>query len=227
MIEKNQQLLMELEKEGVKFLPWIGDKYEEGIYYDEKGELCYGNSKGKKLLVLGESFYWGDEDDGDGKMFIPELIEDFLNPQSEFLPYKRTFIKFERAMAGRELSKEESKEFWEHVMFYNYVQEPLQGTRMSPTAEQYMKSRDALFTLLNVMNPDYFITWGIRLYNNLPQEGVQGSDIEEAGDSYETWIYEVETKKIPFMPIYHPSTGFDWLYWHNLIVEFNKSLEHE
>ena len=227
MTGKNQQLLQELEKEGVKYLPWIGDKYEDGIYYNEKGELRYGNGKGKKVLVLGESFYWDDEDDGSAKMFVPELIEDFINPQSEFLPYKRTFIKFERAMAGRELNKEESKEFWEHVMFYNYVQEPLQGTRMSPTEEQYANSRDALFSLLNVMAPDYFIVWGMRLYNNLPQEGVQGFDIEETGDSYETWIYEVEAKRFPFMAIYHPSTGFDWFYWHKLIVEFNKLLEHK
>ena len=33
MTGKNQQLLQELEKEGVKYLPWIGKKYEEGIYY--------------------------------------------------------------------------------------------------------------------------------------------------------------------------------------------------
>lgn len=222
--QEKKSLLDKLEKEGVKFLPWIGDKYEEGIYYDEKGELCYGTSKGKKVLVLGESFYWDDEDDGNGKMFIPELIEDFLNPQSEFLPYKRTFIKFERAMAGRELDKEESREFWEHVMFYNYVQVPLQGTRFSPTEEQYANSKDMFFTLLNIINPDYFIVWGMRLYNNLPQEGMQGFDIEESGDSYETWIYEVGAKRIPFMAIYHPSAGFDWLYWHNLIVGFNNGL---
>ena len=83
MIEKMQQ---ELEKGGVKFLPWIGNEYEEGIYYNEEGKLCYGNGKGKKVLVLGESFYWDDEDDGNGKMFIYNLIQDFIDPKYDFRP---------------------------------------------------------------------------------------------------------------------------------------------
>lgn len=222
MTEKNQQLLQELEKEGVKFLPWIGDKYEDGIYYDEKGELRGG--KGKKVLVLGESFYWDDEDDGSAKMFVPELIEDFINPQSEFLPYKRTFIKFERAMAGRELSKEESREFWEHVMFYNYVQEPLRGTRMSPTQEQYEDSATYFNSLLKICCPNFIIAWGIRLYNNLPSEeiikGEIGSFIEIDDDFYETWNYNIDRMVIPVLGIYHPSAAFDWGYWHQVILKF-------
>lgn len=89
--EDKQLLLQELEKEGVKFLPWIGDKYDEGIYYDEKGELQYGSDgsgKGKKVLVLGESFYWGEEDDEDetseendnaSSYFVSDLIEQIIS----------------------------------------------------------------------------------------------------------------------------------------------------
>lgn len=229
--EEIQQMYQELEKGGVKFLPWIGGKYEKGIYYDEKGELRYGNGKGKKVLVLGESFYWDDDDDGNGKMFIHDLIKNLVNPKFEFQPYKRTFIKFERAMTGKPWEKEEETkrriEFWEHIMFYNYVQEPLRGTRFSPTNEQYEKAKNAFFTLLKFLEPDYIIVWGMRLYNNLPQEGEQGPDLEIDNDIYETWMYKVETKKIPFMAIYHPSVGFDWSYWNKLIVEFNKLLYDE
>ena len=229
MTEKNQQLLQELEKEGVKFLPWIGDKYEDGIYYDEEGELRYGNNKeknnkGKKVLVLGESFYWDDEDDGNAKMFVHELIEDFIDPQSEFLPYKRTFIKFERAMAGRELNKEKSKEFWEHVMFYNYVQEPLRGTRMSPTAEQFGKAAGLFYSLLKSCRPNLVIAWGNRLYNNLPSKGVikgnVGKFVEVEDNFYETWNYDIEEKVVSVLGIYHPSAAFDWGYWHQVIIKF-------
>lgn len=73
----------------MKFLPWIGDKYEDGIYYDETGELRYGNGKGKKVLVLGESFYWGEEDDddddgngnnnSDASLFVADLIKQVIS----------------------------------------------------------------------------------------------------------------------------------------------------
>lgn len=224
MIMTKEEQLQELEKNGVKFLPWIGDKYEEGIYYDENGELQYGTDKGKKVLVLGESFYWDDEDDGNGKMFIPELIKDFIDPQSEFLPYKRTFIKFERAMAGTELDKENSRKFWEHVMFYNYVQEPLRGTRLSPTAEQYEIAAESFHSLLKICCPNLVIAWGIRLYNNLPSKdiikGNMGEFVEMDDDFYETWNYDIDEKNVRVLGIYHPSAAFDWGYWHQVITKF-------
>lgn len=52
MTEKNQQLLQELKNGGVKFLPWIGDKYEEGIYYDERGNFAMAMAKERKCWCL-------------------------------------------------------------------------------------------------------------------------------------------------------------------------------
>lgn len=220
MIEKNQQLLQELEKEGVKFLPWIGDEYEKGIYYDENGKLQCGTDKdkGKKVLVLGESFYWNDEDDGNGKMFIHDLIKDLVNPESEFQPYMRTFTKFERAMTGKpweeEKKKEKRSDFWEHIMFYDYVQEPLKYPRLSPTDKQFKKSVNAFWKILDVYKPDWIIAWGMRLYNHLPQEGEQGEDIEFGEESVETWIYK---ENIRVVPIYHPAApSFSNQIWYNI-----------
>ena len=31
-------------------------------------------------------------------------------------------------------------------------------------------------------------------------------------DYYETWIYKINEKSMPFIGIYHPSVGFDWQY---------------
>lgn len=215
MTEKNQQLLQKFEKGGVKFLPWIGDKYEEGIYYNEKGELCYGNGKGKKVLVLGESFYWNDEDDGNGKMFIHDLIKDLVNPKFEFQPYMRTFTKFERAMTGKSWEEEGKRsDFWEHIMFYDYVQEPLKYPRLSPTDKQFKKSVNAFWKILDVYKPDWIIAWGMRLYNHLPQEGEQGEDIEFGEESVETWIYK---ENIRVVPIYHPAApSFSNQIWYNI-----------
>ena len=237
MTEKIQQMLQELEKGGVKFLPWIGENYEDGIYFDEKGKLHFDekgelrpdNGKRKKVLVLGESFYWDDDDDGNGKMFIYNLIQDFIDPKYDFRPYERTFIKFERAMAGRELDKKERIKFWNHVAFYNYVQEPILRTRMAPTQEQYDNSVDAFLSLIKICQPQAVIAWGLRLYNNLPNpkqiKGEMGRYINtDADDSYETWNYYLEDKIIPVIGIYHPSSAFDWMYWNQIITKF---LNHE
>ena len=118
MTEKNQQLLQKLEKGGVKFLPWIGDKYEEGIYYDEEGKLRYGNGKGKKVLVLGESFYWGDEDDdaeennSEASRFVESLIKQVISENPDF--NIRTFKRFENAFAyeNEEWGLTQRQDFW-------------------------------------------------------------------------------------------------------------------
>lgn len=206
MIEKNQKLLQELEKEGVKFLPWIGDKYEEGIYYNEKGELCYG--KGKKVLVLGESFYWGEEEDDteenndDVSHFVEDLIKQVISENPDF--NIRTFVRFENAMAykNKGWGLTERQDIWEHLVFYDYVQEPLMFPRLSPTEEQFKNSEQSFWNVIEICKPEIIIAWGKRLYNHLPQEGEQGEDIIYDDDSVETWMYR---NNIRVIPIIHPA----------------------
>lgn len=226
MTEKNQ-LLQELEKEGVKFLPWIGDKYEDGIYYDEKGILRpgndNGNGKGKKVLVLGESFYWGDEEDDtegnndDASYFVEDLIKQVISENPDF--NIRTFTRFENAMAHKneEWGLAERQDFWNHLIFYDYVQEPLKFPRLSPSEEQFKDSEASFWKVIEACNPDIIIVWGKRLYNHLPQEGEQGKDIECNDDSVETWVYRNNVRVIP---IIHPAAPmFSTKIWNNIIVK--------
>ena len=125
--------------------------------------------------------------------------------------------------------KKERIKFWNHVAFYNYVQEPILRTRMAPTQEQYDNSVDAFLSLIKICQPQAVIAWGLRLYNNLPNpkqiKGEMGRYINtDADDSYETWNYYLEDKIIPVIGIYHPSSAFDWMYWNQIITKF---LNHE
>lgn len=223
MTGKNQQLLQELEKEGVKYLPWIGKKYEEGIYYDEKGKIDYGKEKGKKVLVLGESFYWGDDDDteennDDASHFVEDLIKQVISENPDF--NIRTFIRFENAMAYKnkeEWGLTERQKFWNHFIFYDYVQEPLKYPRLSPTEEQFKDSEASFWKVIEICKPNIIITWGKRLYNHLPQEGEQGEDIECNDDSVETWIYR---NNIRVIPIIHPAAPmFSTQIWYNILKQ--------
>lgn len=204
--EDKQLLLQELEKEGVKFLPWIGDKYDEGIYYDEKGELQYGSDgsgKGKKVLVLGESFYWDEEDDEDetseendnaSSYFVSDLIEQIISENHDF--NVRTFSRFKNAMCYNKNKDVSIIKFWEHLIFYDYVQEPLIYPRLSPTEKQFSDSETSFWKVIDICKPDVLIAWGMRLYNHLPPEGEPGSDFVE------TWMYKDNIKVIP---IIHPA----------------------
>lgn len=225
----------ELQKGGVHFLPWIGEQYRDGIYYDKKGEMQLGeDGKGKKILVLGESHYCAREEDGTPDL-TRNIIGDYISPENEtqwkekWEPYKNTYTKFERAMGGRPLAVGvEKREFWNHVAFYNYLKKPLVGPRILPNEDDFKISEDAFFTVLNIIEPDYIIVWGIRLYNNLPQVGEQGDDLDvdlETGEcySFETWNYKTcKGKKVSVTGIYHPSSSFDWTFWNKVLIQFVK-----
>ena len=233
MTEKNQ-LLQELEKEGVKFLPWIGDKYEDGIYYDEKGEIDYGKGKGKKLMVLNECLYNGETEKdaeralGENKYswLVYEIIHRFINKNSNFSlgVNHRPFIRFERALAGKErLSMEERADLWNHVVFYTYVQESLDS--LAPTEKQYEDAQMMFLSLIDKCQPDIIVVWGKRLYYNLPLSGQQGEDIWTDNEYTETWDFCINSHNIKVLPIPHPSyLGFVLDNWHQVIMEAIKKL---
>ena len=213
-----------LKAAGVHFLPWVGSGYENGIGYDEYGFIQYGmpEKKGKKVLVLGESHYCADEKDA-----IPDLtrliIEDFIQKNTKFEAYKNTYIKFERALAGKilDIEKGEREILWNHVAFYNYVQKAITAPRFAPYPEQFIASEGAFWEVLSLYRPDIVIVWGKRLYINLPQKGMQGKDVIIRNGEYEneTWIYELENKKITIFPIASPSSAFRPSFWCEFIVK--------
>lgn len=230
MTEKIQQMLQELEKGGVKFLPWIGDEYEEGIYYDEKGELCYGNGKGKKILILNEYIYIGKTEKdafncvGQEKLsyLIYKIIERFIDSQSNF-HYginHRSYIQFERALVGAErLTLNERTELWNHVAFYTYIQDPItEVNHFDLTEKQYEDSKKALLTLIEKCQPNIIIIWGRRLYDKLPLDGQQGEDISIKDEYTETWNFFINHQVVRILPIPHPSyAGFISSNWHEII----------
>ncbi len=192
----------------VKFLPWIGAQYTKGVW-------------GRKVMVLGESHYCASPDEATPEI-TRDVIKDLLDPNSEHEGYKNTYTKFERALAGKVLTPEEKKALWDSFIFYNYVQVPISGARVSPTVQDFLSSEDAFFEVLEEYRPDRIIVWGKRLYNNLPQKGYQLLDITTAtGEKIETWAYKTASGHVvQVLPITHPSAGFDWEYWHEVIKAF-------
>jgi hypothetical protein len=199
----------------VKFKPWVGENYETGIH------------QGKKLMILGESHYCANPETEATEDITIKVIEDLLDPFSEHEGYKNTYTKFAKAVVGeKQFSDETKKEFWQHVIFYNYVQTSISGARLSPTTEQFRNSEQAFFEIISQYQPDLIIVWGKRLYNNLPQQGTQLPDLQisqgiYAGESSEVWSYTIGGKTIALLPITHPSASmFELQYHKDLIYQF-------
>lgn len=199
----------------VKFKPWVGENYETGIH------------QGKKLMILGESHYCANPETEATEDITIKVIEDLLDPFSEHEGYKNTYTKFAKAVVGeKQFSDETKKEFWQHVIFYNYVQTAISGARVSPTTEQFRNSEQAFFEIISQYQPDLIIVWGKRLYNNLPQQGTQLPDLQisqgiYAGESSEVWSYTIGGKTIALLPITHPSASmFELQYHKDLIHQF-------
>lgn len=217
---KDEKIDKELQGKGVKFLPFVGDQYEDGISFNDNGELVLGTKEnpGKKVLVLGESHYC-DEDLSDEELssFTRDVLKCYLSSEERY-GWMRTFVKFERALSNTATELRDSKQIWSHLMFYNYLQRPLRGVRMAGDSKDYEEAKNPFFAVLNTYKPDCIIVWGRRLFENLPNEnGEEGEYMPDIDAN--SWSYKIESETIKVLPIYHPSVGFSWDYWHNVIVD--------
>lgn len=210
--------------EHINFRPHIGQRYLTGGF------------RGKRILVLGESHYCRNELSEGGRCFPKckkeNMKDDCLSQTEDVIDgmiynydgskYLQTFLCFERAVLGKVLSQNEREEFWEGVIFYNYLQFSQPGPRCPVEHENWEQSEYAFRQLLESYLPDYIIAWGVRLYNELPNWDGVHSLLTIENYSTDVWTYSIKGKPIPMLKIHHPSTpsGKNWEYWHKFIKSF-------
>lgn len=195
----------------VKFKPWVGKNYQNG------------NEFGKKILVIGESHYCEDCEDvneSDCSDFTQKLIQTLVDGKTA--SWTGTFRKFERSLVGHETTPEESARIWNSLAFYNYLQTAVPGPRKSGTPEDYDKSEDAFYEVLNTLQPDAIIVWGVtRMWDNMPSRGwKKGDEIEVDGHPLKQGSYTLDNgHEIKAIWINHPSSGYSWERWNKAIKE--------
>lgn len=186
---------METNFKNVKFLPWVGKNYEKGI-------------NGKKILVLGESHY-GSEERTDITNDVVSRFLKYHKGEGEFEFWMNTNTKFAKTFNNGEMSKEEIVEFWESIVFYNYVQTLMSEPRQSPTSEQFENSKEAFYEVIEQYQPDLIVVWGLRLWGAMPDQGRWGEPSQVNGGEG-LYYYQIGDREYPAMMVYHPSTGFNY-----------------
>ena len=117
---------------------------------------------GIKILILGESHYAGS-DDYPASDWTQHVIKHNAqdNPNAFFT--KITIAVLGLNSAG-ELSNETRSNFWEHVAFYNYVQDIVgQHGRISPTTKMWKAAERPFLDMIDSLRPDVVIVLGSML----------------------------------------------------------------
>lgn len=194
------------------FAPFVGAFYQKQDF---------------RILTLGESHYFGQED---MKLFhtdrqnpkikgitqnVVRQFLDYKNGKASFHRWMNTFTKYANALENKDLSEQECVETWEKTAFYNFVQTPMTNPRISPTQEDFKKSRTEFEQVLQDLKPHFIIFWGYRLWNNFEKDNFS----EENGVKY----LEYNGKKYPVMVIPHPSsTALNKAFYQKIQEEIQK-----
>lgn len=205
----------------VFFHPWVGKNYPNGGIF------------GKKILVLGESHYCGNEEcqgkcgfrafpEGGCEDFTDKVIKYYLSGRTD--KWTPTFRKFERSLVNKETTIEESNEIWQSLAFYNYLQIAMTDTRQGGEYEDYQEAGQAFFEVCEKLLPDLIIVWGTgRLYNNMDMVNTSWESGKELiVDEYSVpngYYILPNGKKIRVVAVWHPSTsrGYSWDWWYKVL----------
>ena len=195
------------------FKPYIGDDYHKGI-------------NGKRVLVVGASFYCGSKDcryfaectnpvQKDSSKFDTccsaytlsgqRLSEEPSNAIADGYKTYQTFGKFMQFVADTE-------DVWQRMAFTNYLQ------FISPTIEtrkEYLSSRDfeAFNETLAALQPDVVVAWGVAFIEEIRDKNPYVIDIERLPDT--AWyLFHIRlpqmTHDITVVNCYHPASMAHW-----------------
>ena len=164
------------------FKPWIGAKYQtEGL-----------NSL--RLLILGESHY-GVPEDEDADFTIGVIRKLAQDQRFRFFTVTQKLIS---GQAGY-VTNEERREFWEHVAFYNFIQEfPGPSAKIRPTEQMWTDACEPYLSTVHELDPHLVIALGSELGRRVPKQ----------------------PDHLKFCWIQHPSSfRFDRTYWRGVVAE--------
>jgi len=198
------------------FYPWVGSKY------------LFTGLNGKKILVLGESFYCDECDKDDCGAVESQcsgmFITVFQNRANGIKNDKHATYTKISSLLSRSTNISDEKEIWRGISYYNYIQRTVGGTsRISPGDSEWIKYLGEFNEILSILNPNIVIVLGERLWDNLPikcgEELTNKKIYKSDTDKIETWCYDKYNCRM--FSIRHPSSSMSY----SVSSLINKALE--
>jgi hypothetical protein len=138
----------------VRFTPWVGSEYLEGH--------C-----GLRTLLVCESHY------GDKKHERPTVTPEIIKALALGEKHPRAtgklrrhphFTKIMSALMNvrQSFTREQKRQFWNSVAYYNFLQEFISATRVEPSKDAWERGKAAFSEVLDVLKPDLIICLSMR-----------------------------------------------------------------
>ncbi len=203
------------------FIPHEGSKYRSGLY------------NGKKVLVLGASFYcpitnctfynactyqWRTKEfdetcpynNGKPLSMLPfyELDEEGAKSYRIFYNFMQEYLS-ER---GITIIKD-FYAFWDSVAFTNYIQHEIGGRTTTQASDICEDDLLALDDAIRELEPDIVIIWGcvvnnpIKLKREDAEDKTFSNDYDGSEHSQYLFRWYIDNRKVTFVNFYHPSSG--------------------
>jgi hypothetical protein len=201
----------------VRYHPWVGDRY-----WDQP----------QRWLILGESGYGLGAKEATA---VQEMIRAHCGAITDSFDTGtyRVCAGAQRLMTGRDsLRTASTRDFWQTVVFYNYVRESMKDAAQRPTTKQFRDSHRAFNEVVCKARPHGVLVLGLKLWMALPGERdgwTKGPEQDivmpvprSSSRRLSVWTGNAEdttcTHRFACFPVVHPSSiGFaankwrDWM----------------
>ncbi len=138
----------------VRFAPWVGARYTEGVH-------------GLRMLLVCESHYGQKEHER--PTVTPEIIKALAlgqaHPLATAKPGKHAhFTKIRTAVtkARPDGASLDTQGFWQCIAYYNYLQEFVSACRKAPPKSAWGRSESAFSEVVSVLAPDLIVCFSKR-----------------------------------------------------------------
>ncbi len=199
------------------FEPWVGNCYRGGGVFS------------KRVMIVGASHYaecvdecpyggCGSCDDTACTGFTRQIVNEYLDGDGDG-NWTKTFSSFINSVYGHSADEAEKRDFFDSVVFFNYLQEieGRDGSDSHPAKFNDARHLDNLREMIDEYEPDVVVFWGNHVYEAIPLD--LGDGDAERDDEYDA-VYRYSYNGRAFTAIFtrHPSQGFNKTYW-NAVLE--------